>query len=127
MTTTHTIPARAVRAALISAQLRTRNQCNTPLLAAYTRTAPGDLDCHGGTAPHPGTVARARAAAQEPSSDPQVHLMSRGYILAVIQSYRNRHGLAAVRKTFGGAGIRQLMLEAPYILNGSTDNPGATT
>jgi len=135
MTTPHTIPASAVRAALYSAQLRTRNHCNTPLLAAYTRTAPGNLDCHDGTAPHPDTVARARFEAQCPSSDEygpisdeHVYQMSRGHIRALIQRYSGRHGPAEMRKTFGGASLAQLIRENPYILNGSADNhPGATT
>jgi len=123
MTTTHTIPAYAVRSALLSAILRMRNKGASPLLAAYTRTAPGDLDCHGGTAPHPGTVARARAlaAAHSPGFDARIHMLDRGYIANVINRYRNRHGLAAVSETFGGATITQLRREDPCYLHGSND------
>lgn len=121
MTTTHTIPAYAVRSALLSAILRMRNNGASPLMAAYTRATPGDLDCHDGFTPHPGTVARARAAAQGPSNGTHVRMLDRGYIANVINRYRNRHGLAAVSETFGGATITQLRREDPCYLHGSAD------
>lgn len=122
MTTTHTIPAYAVRSALLSAILRMRNKGASPLMAAYTRTVPGDLDCHAGIAPIQVSIAWAtKAAAHGPRCDTHIHMLNRGYIANVIERYRDRHGLAAVRKTFGGATITQLRRENLYYLHGSND------
>lgn len=119
--TTHTIPAYAVRSALLSAILRMRKKGASPLMAAYTRTVPVYLDCHAGIAPLQISIAWAtKAAAHGPRCDTHIHMLDRGYIADVIERYRDRHGLAEVRKTFG-ASITQLRRENLYYLHGSAD------
>lgn len=109
----HTIPLSDVEMALFSAQLRRRTGGATALLAAYTPRPVVNLDCHRGTAPFAGTVARA---SQEGVRAGQVELMERGHIAQVIQRTRILHGLAGVRKTFG-AGMRELARENLFFLH----------
>ena len=111
--TLHTIPLDAVQTAIFSAQLRRRTGGGTALLAAYTPRPVIDLDCHRGTAPFAGTVARA---AKEGTRTEQAALMERGHIAQAIQRVRNRHGLAGVRKTFG-AGMKELANENRLFLH----------
>ena len=111
--TLHTIPLSAVRMAVFSAHERRRNNGATALLAAYTPRPVIDLDCHRGTAPFPGTVARA---AQEGARVVRSSLMERGHIAQAIKRVRNRHGLAGVRKTFG-AGMKELAKENRFFLH----------
>ena len=111
--TLHTIPLSAVRMAVFSAELRRRTGGATALLAAYTPRPVIDLDCHRGTAPFPGTVARA---AIEGEWGGQCLPMRRGHIAQVIKRVRDRHGLAGVRKTFK-AGMKELAREHPFFLH----------
>lgn len=118
--TLHTIPLSAVRMALMTARMRRYNQGKTALMAAYTPRPVVNLDCHRGTAPFAGTVARA---AQEGARIEQAALMERGHISQVIQRTRNLHGLAGVRKTFK-AGMKELASEHRFFLHASKRDGG---
>jgi hypothetical protein len=110
--TPQTIKLSDLRLALASAKLRQLTQGRTCLLAAITPAPMLRADCSSR-----GRMLLRSGIAEYGMTRCHVGPIDRGHITALIERTRNCHGLPEVRKTWG-AGLRTLLAEPRYVLNG---------
>jgi len=106
--TPQTIKLSDLGLALASAKLRQLTQGRTCLLAAITPAPMIRADC---------SMLLRSGFAEYGMTRCNVMPMQRGHIAKLIERTRNCQGLPEVRKTWG-AGLRTLLAEPRYVLNG---------
>lgn len=99
--------------ALVSAKMRHNNLGRTCLLAAMTEQPAIEVDCHKRNV----RLADIDRARQHGLRRSFCQPMTRGHIATLIERVRWQRGLPEIRKTWG-TGIRALLAEPKYVLNG---------
>lgn len=109
-----TIPLASVELAYAAARMRRANRGRTCQLAAVSRAPILTADCHDPRMHMPAWLDECRRVGL---SNCTCTTLNRGRIVSLIERTRLNHGLAEVRKTWG-TGIRTLMAEPRFTLNG---------